>query len=642
MEIAYAVRAVPPHEHRARFSIDLDGVSSRTLDLVLPSWVPGFYVIFDFSRAIRDLTARREPSGASLATERVGTARWRISTDGASRVHVDYTVYGHQLSTAQEFDLTPQHMFLNPGVCLPYVDGHLSEPATVALDLPADWTVITELEEVSRVPPKYRARNYDDLVDSPIDAGRPVVLTVRPNGIPHRISLCGEGGNYDPRTLEEDISRIVESSVALFGDVPPIPRYTFFVHLTSGPEDGLEHASSTSIVTDRNGFRPAQSYRDFLYLAAHEYFHLYNVKRIRPKVLGPFDYTRENYTRLLWWMEGATRYFSYLVLRRAGVLTAAQYLNQCAKTIEEYLHTPGRNRISLEESSLLAWIEYEQPFEDTPNQSVSYYTKGDLVSMCLDLEIRHQSETRSSLETVLRLLWNEYGKVGRGLEEDELLPIVNRATGLDLGPFFDRYVRGTEELDLAAFVRYAGLVLAPKPKGADEKDEPEAGDLGIAVEDAGGLARVRYSFSGRPGHAAGLTPGDEVIAINDVKVTYANLDQALERCPAGTPLDLTVFRRGYLHRVSLVTGALPPRKYALTPLDSPSELARKVYESWIGTKWVPRPTLPSDPRGSRPHPRARDEGGGFGPFHLPEAAKARYWSAERSSEGSIGPESRIR
>ncbi|MGP8158442.1 MAG: M61 family metallopeptidase [Thermoplasmata archaeon] len=592
MEIAYGVRAVTPGEHWVRFSIDLDGVSSRTLDLVLPSWVPGFYVIFNFSRGVRDLTARREPDGASLSTERVDKARWRISTEGASRVHVEYTVYGHQLETAEGFDLTPQHMFLNPGVCLPYVDGHLSEPASVALDVPADWTVITELEEVRRVPPQFRARNYDELVDSPIDAGRPVVLTVRPGGIPHRISLCGDGGNYDPRTLEADISKIVEASVALVGDSPPISRYTFFVHLTSGPEDGLEHASSTSIVADRNCFRPAESYRNFLYLAAHEYYHLYNVKRIRPKVLGPFDYTRENYTRLLWWMEGATRYFSYLVLRRAGVFTAEQYLERCAKTIKEYLETPGRNRTSLEESSILAWIEYEQPFEDTPNQSVSYYPKGDLVSMCLDLEIRHQSDARASHETVLRLLWNEYGKVGRGLEEDELLPVVNRATGLDLHSFFDRYVRGTEELDLAAFARYAGLVLAPKPKGPDEKDEPEPGDLGIAVEDAGGLARVRYSFAGRPGHAAGLTPGDEIIAINDVKVTYANLDKTLEQCPAGTPLDFTVFRRGYLHRVSLVTGALPPQKYAFTPMDSPPELARKVYESWIGTKWAPGPTPP--------------------------------------------------
>src|SRR5208283_3326804 len=179
------------------------------------------------------------------------------------------------------------------------------------------------------------------------------------------------------------------------------------------------------------------------------------------------------------------------VLRRAGLASPDQYLEVLAKLVKEYLETPGRNRISLEESSLITWIDHYQPFEETPNQSVSYYLKGHLVSMCLDLEIRHQSETRASLETVLRLLWNEYGKVGRGLEEGELLSVGNRATGLDLSSFFDRFVRGTEEVDLALYARYAGLVLAPKAKRPDEADEPEPGDLGVAVEDFGRLARVR-------------------------------------------------------------------------------------------------------------------------------------------------------
>ncbi|MGD1099227.1 MAG: PDZ domain-containing protein [Thermoplasmata archaeon] len=586
MEILYTVRADIPSEHRARFSIDLEGISSPALDLVLPSWVPGSYVILNYSRGFRDLVARTGPNGAPLPTARVEKSRWRIQTEGASRVHVEYTVYGHQMVT-EGFDFTPDHLFVNAALCLPYVDGHLSDPVAVTLDVPPEWTVITELEEVERTPRRYRARNYDELVDSPIDAGRPVVLTVRPSGIPHRICLCGEGGNYDAHTLEQDISKIVEAAVALVGD-SPLSRYTFFYHLTNVPDGGLEHAFSTSCVVSRNIFRPAEAYRHFLSLTAHEYLHLYNVKRIRPKVLGPFDYTRENYTRMLWWMEGTTDYFTGLVLRRAGLASPDQYLEVLAKLVKEYLETPGRNRISLEESSLITWIDHYQPFEETPNQSVSYYLKGHLVSMCLDLEIRHQSETRASLETVLRLLWNEYGKVGRGLEEGELLSVGNRATGLDLSSFFDRFVRGTEEVDLALYARYAGLVLAPKAKRPDEADEPEPGDLGVAVEDFGGLARVRHSFVGRPGRAAGLTPGDEIIAINGAKVTYGDLEKMLEKCPPGTPTEITVFRRGYLHRVSLTTGARPPRKYSFTPEESPSELARKVYESWMGTKWVPR------------------------------------------------------
>jgi len=588
MEIHYTVRADGRADHRGRFTVDLNDVSREAVDLVVPSWVPGSYVIRNYSRGFRDFTARSEPEGRPLDVRPVDKARWRVSTGGARHIRVDYTVYGHQLIT-EGFDLTGDHMFVNAALCLPFVDGELASPSTVTVEVPSDWKVVTELEEVDAVSRTYRAPTYDELVDSPIDAGRPVVLTVRPGGIPHRISLCGEGGNYDAATLERDISQIVDAAVALVGD-SPLSRYTFFVHLTDVRDGGLEHASSTSCVVERTCFRPGPSYQRFQSLIAHEYLHLYNVKRIRPKVLGPFDYTQETYTRLLWWMEGTTDYFTYLVLRRGGLYSTDQFLKQRARTIREYLATPGRNRISLEDSSTITWVDHYQAFEETPNQSVSYYTKGDLVSMCLDLEIRHRSETQTSLEDVLRTLWREYGKPGVGLAEDELLPVVNRATGLDLSSFFDRYVRGTDELDIPSFARLAGLDLAPAPKSTDEKEAPEPGDLGVTVEDSGGLARVTHSFVGRPAYSAGLTPGDELLAIDGVKVTFSNLEKTLERYPPGSTAELTIFRRGFLGRLRLVTGVKPPSKYVFTPMESPSELARRVYESWVGEKWAPRTT----------------------------------------------------
>ncbi|HYB79563.1 MAG TPA: PDZ domain-containing protein [Thermoplasmata archaeon] len=584
MEVRYTVRATAPLEHRAHFTVELIGVASPTVDLVLPSWVPGSYVIRNYSRGFRDFAARQEPEGTPLPVAPVDKARWRIRTGGAARIRVEYTVYGHDLIT-EAFDFTEDHMLINAALCLPYVDGELSSPSTVTLDIPPDWTVVTELEEVGTRPPQFRAKDYDELVDSPIDAGHPVVLTVRPAGIPHRICLCGKGGNYEARALEQDIGKIVEAAIALVGE-SPLDRYTFFFHLTDARDGGLEHLSSTSCVFERDVFRPEESYRRFLSLPAHEYLHLYNVKRIRPKSLMPFDYTHESYTRLLWWMEGTTDYLTYLVLRRAGLLTPAQFLEQRAGVVKQYLETPGRNRISLEESSVITWVDHYLPFEETPNQSVSYYLKGDLVSMCLDLEILHRSETRSSLVDVLRLLWKEHGRTGVGVEEDGILPAAERATGLDLVSFFDRYVRGTEEVDLAAYARCAGLALAPKAKRPEERDRAEPGDLGVLVEEVDGLARVRQSFSGRPGFTAGLTPGDEIVAINREKVTYAKLEKTLERYPAGTPIELTVFRRGYLERVPLVTGTRPPAAYAFTPIEGASGLARKVYESWVGEPWA--------------------------------------------------------
>jgi predicted metalloprotease with PDZ domain len=538
----------------------------------------------NYVRGFRDMSACATPDGRPLSVERVDKSRWRIRTAGVTELRVDYTVYGHEMVT-EAFDLTPEHLFVNAALCLPYVDDHLADPVEVALELPADWRVVTELEEVTRDPPCYRAPDYDTLVDSPIDAGHPLVLTIRPAGIPHRISLCGEGGNYDARRLEEDLGKIVEAAVRMVGD-SPLRSYTFFYHLTDVPDGGLEHANSNSCVVPRTTFAIPEDYLHFLSLTSHEYFHLYNVKRIRPKVLGPFDYTREVYTRLLWWMEGTTDYFAELVLRRAGLRSPSQALTEFAKMARTYADTPGRRRLGLEEASLIAWVDYYQPFEETPNQSVSYYLKGTLVSLCLDLEIRHRTEARASLETVLRSLWTDYGRPGRGLAEDELLSVANRATGLDLAPFFARYVQGTDDLDLNAFAQLAGLSLAAKPKPTDD-ETPDPGYLGVRVENSGGLPRIRHVLLDTPGRRAGLTPGDEIVAINGVRVTFESFDRSMALYPPGTPVDLAIFRRGYLRHVALTTGTPPPEKYAFTPVEAPSDLARRVYESWLGAAWEP-------------------------------------------------------
>ena len=586
MKIRYTVRPTEPQEHRGRFSIDLEGVEEAVLELILPSWVPGSYHIVNYVRGFRGLTARTIPGGESLLVDRVDKARWRIDTGGASALRVEYSVYGHEMVT-EAFDLTPEHLFVNAALCLPYVEGHRSDPVDVSLEVPPEWSVVTELEATGQSPPSFRAPDYDTLVDAPIDAGRPVVLTIRPAGIPHRISLCGEGGNYTLGRLAEDISKIVTATVEMVGD-SPLQSYTFFYHLSDATDGGLEHANSTSCVLRATAFEPKDDYLRVLGVTSHEYFHLYNVKRIRPAAFVPFDYTREMYSRLLWWMEGATDYFSALVLRRAGLVTPREYLERRARLAKGLLETPGRRSLSLEEGSLLSWVDFYQPFEETPNQSISYYVKGHLVAMCLDLEIRHRTEARTSLETVLRTLWDEYGRTGRGLGEAELLPLMNRVTGLDLTPFFERFVRGTEEIDFATFAGYAGLAFGPKPRAADD-ESPVPGYLGVQVENAEGAARVRHVLLDTPGRRAGITPGDEIVAIDGVKVTADKFDKALRRHPPGRPAEVTLFRRGRLRSVSVTMGTPPPEKYAFSPLSTADELARRVYENWLGAKWEPPP-----------------------------------------------------
>jgi predicted metalloprotease with PDZ domain len=597
MKIEYHV--TPDHllEHRADIRMRLTEITQPTIELVLPSWVPGSYWIQNQARFLRRLTAREPQRGTDLPIDRVDKARWKIPSEGISAIDVQFQVYGHDMRT-EAVDVTSEHLFLNGGLCFPFVAGHVNLASEVVLHLPSGWKVFTELREVDKTPPRYRAENYDLLVDSPVDCGTPVELTAHARGIPHRIVLCGHGGNYEAHRLEADVGKVAEAAMRLFED-RPLAHYTFFLHLNDVPDGGLEHLTSASCVIQPTAFKPESSYLRLLALLSHEYFHLFNVKRIRPQVLGPFDYTQENYTRLLWLMEGTTDYYGGLLLRRAGLATLKRYLEKLAEHVQEYLVTPGRSQVTLEEASFQSWIDHYLPFEDSRNQSINYYLKGALVSMCLDFEVRQRSDNRRSLDDVMRFLWTQYGKAGRGIGEDEVPAIVEKATGIQLDEFFRRYVSGTEEIDFARSFRSAGLKFEAKEKKPEPDEDGEPGYLGIEIANQDQRVRVKVVLDGSPARRAGLSPRDEIIALNGIRITFSEFEKALRRYPPGSTVEISLFRRGWLTTVSVVTGKPPPEKYLLTPLENPSPLEKAIYESWLEANWEP-PKKTEE--GSQPEP----------------------------------------
>lgn len=590
MSVRYDVSVENPKNHRLQVVIDIPEVTGSTLDLVIPAWVPGSYHIRDQARFLRELRAVQAGTSTSLPVSKQDKSRWRVDTGGATHVEVRYEVYGHELSD-DGVDSTEEHLYINAGMCLPYVEGREREPLEVAVHVPSPWRVFTELAEVGKSPARFRARDYDELVDEPIDCGAPVELNIRPSGIPHRILICGRGGNFEAHQVETDVAKVVEATIRLMGS-SPLQHYTFFFHLTDpggGPvHGGLEHKNSTSIVLGRTSFRPEEDYRHVLAVTTHEYFHLYNVKRIRPRVLGPFDYTKENYTHLLWAMEGSTDYFQLLIMLRAGLGGLRKFLEDTAWRIRKYLATPGRKVASLEELSFDTWIDLYQPYEESANQSVSYYLKGGLATMCLDLEIRHRTEGRLSVETVWRALWDDYGAKDRGLEEDEILLVANRATGLDLGDFFAKYISGTAEIDFGVFLGYAGLKTEPQEKPPGKDDEPPAGWLGVTLKDDAGRAQIITVVDDGPGRRAGLSPGDEIVALDGQRVRYSDLSKSLQRYPPGSSVEVTAFRRGFLTSLRVETGKAPPEKLLIVPVEDAPPLARRVYEGWLGVPWEPR------------------------------------------------------
>ncbi len=582
-----------PNTHRGKFSLEIRGITGPTVDLVMPVWAPGAYEIRESAREIRELTAVRAGSETEVPVERVEKNRFRLRTEGVDHLLVRYTVYGHE-ATDDGFDVTEDHLFLNATRTIPWVDGREREPIDLVLWLPEGWNAYAELPRREERPVRFRARSYEELVDTPVDCGRPVELLLRPGGIPHRLLLCGGPGNYEIHRLEEDVGRMVEAHLRYFGG-SPLASYTFFVHLTDRRDGGLEHLASTAVVVERNSFRPAEEYERFLGLLSHEYFHLYNVKRIRPKALGPFDFTRENYTRLLWWMEGTTDYVSLLLLRRAGLLTLRRYREKLAELGARLLTIPGRAVTSLEEASRNAWIDLYRPYEETRNQSVSYYLKGHLVSACLDLEIRHRTENARSLDTVFSELWAEFRRTGAGIDDEAFWGRIERAAGTELGEFYRDYIRGTRELDLDQFVRHAGLSFGPVPRPSSGPESALPGYLGIEFANEGGRVRVKEVLDGGPGRRAGLAPGDEIVALDGARVLHDGFADALKRFPPGSSLTIDLFRRGLLRRLAVTTGTPPAAKYALTPVATPTDREKEIHASWLGSPWTPAPVAPTPP-----------------------------------------------
>ncbi len=579
MHIEYFVQAPEPRSHRLVVRLRIDGVEPPTVDLVLPSWVPGSYWIRDQARFVRRCRAWGDGSAEELAVDRPEKDRFRISVAAHRRIEVEIVSYAHELLKAGT-DVTDEHLWMNPAWSLPYVDGHRDAPVGLTVSVPSDWRVHTTLSEVPGAPNRYTAASYDALVDAPIDAGSLEIRSFRVRRIPHRIVLCGRGGNHDPDRLERDLASLAEATGELFDEMPTTP-YTFFVHLTDRWEGGLEHADSCALVVPRQQFRPELRYRRFLELAAHEYVHRFNVKRIRPAVFRRPDLTREVYTRWLWWMEGTTDYLSLWILVRAGLLPTDYYLERIAEKIRDYRATPGRLVTGVEDASRLAWIQFYHPHEDQRNQSISYYLAGHLASLCLDLELRHRSDGRVSLGSVARQLYREYGANDRGLEESEALAdFIERAAGIDVREFFGRYIERPSDLDFDRFVAYAGLELRPAP--ADPSAPQPAGDVGVDVEDAMGRARIAFVRDGSPAHRAGLSPQDEIVAIDGRRVLFTDFPAVVEEYAPGSPIRFTVFRRGWLTHVDAEVGAAPVSKLRLERADSADPVAVATYDGWLG------------------------------------------------------------
>jgi predicted metalloprotease with PDZ domain len=583
--ITYTIAMLAPHTHLYDVTIEIAELRGEFTDLVLPAWTPGSYMIREFARHIQEF-------GTDAPWRKIAKDTWRVSHGRAEHITVRYRVYAFDL-TVRTSHLDGSHGYFNGANVFMYVPGRTSEALALRMQMPPGWVATTALQKAEyRLQdsglrsvhdtvgePLFLAADYDELVDSPFECGTHRLLTFEVDAVPHRIAIWGRG-NEDETRLVDDTRRIVEVQRDLFGSLP-YPHYTIILHLTDGRGGGLEHRNSVTNMLDRWTFRPERSYERYLTLTSHELFHVWNVKRLRAAALGPFDYQRENYTRLLWVMEGFTNYYDELLLVRGGLLTPERYLERLAADIVSLQSQPGRMVQSLEASSFDAWIKFYRPDENSTNSSVSYYLKGGHVAMLIDFEIRRRTAGQRSLDDVVRLLYARYPFEGPGLPEDGALhEAVAEIGGGEWSDFFARYVSGVDELDYATGFAVVGL--EARWSHRNQRDEVAAAWLGVQFKRQGERTLVAEVRSDGPAYAAGIYADDELLAIDGWRVNEEKLNARLAERAPGDTVTIAVFRGDSLQEIAVNLAAAPYDRLELVPHDDADDQAQTNYRSWLG------------------------------------------------------------
>ena len=576
--VRYRVAMPEPVSHELHVTMEIPALADRqSLDLVFPAWAPGSYLVRDFVRHVYDL-AISDGHGHPVPAERLDKLRWRVRSDGRA-LRVSYRVFAFEQSVRTSF-LDDSHAFWNGTSVFFYVEGETQRPCLVAVAAPPHWKVSTALAPRGRN--SYRAQDYDELVDSPVEVGTHARHAFSVGGTRFEVALYGRTNAAVPRLLDA-LRRIVAAAGKLFGGFP-FDRYLFIIHALPARGGGLEHACSTTLDIAGLGFEDEKGYLAFAELAAHEFFHAWNVKRIHDRVLGPFDYTRENYTRLLWFHEGFTEYMESVILLRAGLVAAKPYLEALADEWGKYLVRPGRNVTPLSELSFEAWIKLYKPADNHTNRTVSYYEKGKWAALVLELLLREATAGRRGVADLFRRLWRDFGKSGEGLTSADVRAAAEAVAGRGLRSYFERYIDGSDELPLPALLRRAGIEVTRHPVWADEDDPTKARRqrswAGLTF--AGDRPTVRNVVPDSPAWRAGLTFGDEVVAVDETRVTAATVGKRLADRQPGESVRVAFFRQDTLRVAEVVLGQNPEEKWDFALQIAPPLPARGIRRGWLG------------------------------------------------------------
>ncbi|MEA5576202.1 M61 family metallopeptidase [Anabaena sp. UHCC 0451] len=574
--IHYWVAMPQPETHLFEVTLHLVNYPLSLLDLKMPVWTPGSYLVREYARNLQDFAAFAESK--PLTWRKISKNHWQVEKGNVSEVILRYRVFANELSVRTNH-LDATHAYFNGAALFLRIPGYEENPINITIVPPSSkWQITTDLPAVKEEANTFLAADFDTLVDSPFEIGNHQLFKFEVLGKAHELAIWGQG-NCQPQKILDDLQKIIKFEAQMFGGLP-YQKYVFILHLFNQAYGGLEHKNSCSLIYHRFGFRLQDKYERFIQLVAHEFFHLWNVKRIRPKGLDVFDYDQENYTPSLWFCEGTTSYYDLVIPFRAGIYDLKSYFQHLNQEITKYLKTPGRKVQPLSESSFDAWIKLYRPDANSGNSQISYYLKGEMVSLLLDLLIRSLHHNQRSLNDVMLKMWQQFGKTEIGYTPEQLQEVIESLAGIDLSDFFNRYIHGLDDLPFNDYLEPFGLQLLEECE-----QEPY---LGVMINTENGREIIKFVEIDSPAKIAGIDAGDELLAINEIKLEKGQLSDRLQDYQPNDTIKITVFHQDELRHYSVTLAKQNPTKYQLKSVENPSPTQQDNFVGWLG---VPLTTM---------------------------------------------------
>jgi predicted metalloprotease with PDZ domain len=600
--IEYDVSFPERESHYIEVRMRIPAPASDSTDLMMPTWTPGSYLIREYARQVDRISAvAADQSQATIV--KVNKNRWQIQSAQGKDIWVTYRLYCHEMSVRSNWVDRDMAILSGAATFLTIADQE-SRIHQVRFHLPESWTrTVTSLKAVDGSPHTYRAENFDELVDSPILCGDPVVQDFTLGGADHVLASLGDSSLWDTAKAAADVQKIVAQQQTFWGSVP-YSRYCF-LNVISESGGGLEHDNSTLVMTSRWNFRDKEKYEDWLSLISHEFFHTWNVRRLRPAELTRYQYETETNTRGLWIAEGITSYYEDLMLIRAGLIDQPAYLKRLSKNIEKLQTNPGRNVQSLAESSFDTWTKFYRPDENSLNTRTSYYVKGCVVAFLLDAKIRELTNDARSLDDVMRLLYQRHSGA-QGYSNADFTRITSEVAGSDLTGWLAHAVESTEELNYEQALNWFGLQFQTPPKatpsggtsekpadkGAESTESKDADStpqptkaaiwLGIQVAESGSSVTVTGVADGSPAMAAGVNVDDELLAFDGYRANSRTWKEQLRQLGVGKQVQLLISRRGRIQTLEITLAADPSLNWLLKPVAKPADAQKTRIGKWLG------------------------------------------------------------